>query len=377
MSRPPLSRDRVVDAASRVADASGLAGVSMRSVGRELGVEAMSLYHHVAGKEALLDGLADWVFARIDAAAVGHGLARGDGGAGALSTGRARRPPVGARAPRVAALPRSGHPRPPRRGARLPALGGLLRRARRARLLGARRLHLRVRPHRGEPALRARRVGRGLRRGPRRGRSPTTRTSRRWSPSRSWAATTPTATSSTSASRWSSTASSSACRRPSEEEADHQQHGGRPRSAPGAPRGLTAYGVGQRTLLLRAGGDPGAVAGGVDELAEPVLDPVDVAHPLVRAVPGRRGAAGRHRLAPRAAQHRADAAAGRRRGPRAPGARPAPRPRPAGCGPSRRGCASPGAPRWPTAPGAASRPTTGRRPAGRRRPPTRGSRRRR
>ena len=65
MSRPPLSRDRVVDAASRVADASGLAGVSMRSVGRELGVEAMSLYHHVAGKEALLDGLADWVFARI------------------------------------------------------------------------------------------------------------------------------------------------------------------------------------------------------------------------------------------------------------------------------------------------------------------------
>ena len=38
MSRPPLSRDRVVDAASRVADASGLAGVSMRSVGRELDV---------------------------------------------------------------------------------------------------------------------------------------------------------------------------------------------------------------------------------------------------------------------------------------------------------------------------------------------------
>ena len=65
MSRPPLSRDRVVDAASRVADASGRAGVSMRSDDRALGVEAMSLYHHVAGKEALLDGLADWVFARI------------------------------------------------------------------------------------------------------------------------------------------------------------------------------------------------------------------------------------------------------------------------------------------------------------------------
>ena len=65
MSRPPLSRERVIDAASRVADASGLAGVSMRSVGRELGVEAMSLYHHVAHKEALLDGLADWVFEQI------------------------------------------------------------------------------------------------------------------------------------------------------------------------------------------------------------------------------------------------------------------------------------------------------------------------
>ena len=71
MSRPPpprpaLSTQRVIDAASRVADASGLAGVSMRSVGRELEVEAMSLYHHVASKDALLDGLADWVFERID-----------------------------------------------------------------------------------------------------------------------------------------------------------------------------------------------------------------------------------------------------------------------------------------------------------------------
>ena len=66
MSRPPLSRQRVIDGASRVADTSGLAGVSMRSVGRELEVEAMSLYHHVANKEALLDGLADWVFDRID-----------------------------------------------------------------------------------------------------------------------------------------------------------------------------------------------------------------------------------------------------------------------------------------------------------------------
>ena len=64
--RPALSHDRVVAAAVRVADRGGVAGVSMRNVGKELGVEAMSLYHHVAGKEALLDALADWVFSRIE-----------------------------------------------------------------------------------------------------------------------------------------------------------------------------------------------------------------------------------------------------------------------------------------------------------------------
>lgn len=64
--RAPLSSERVIDAAARVADASSLTGVSMRSVGRELGVEAMSLYHHVRGKGALLDGLADWIFAQVE-----------------------------------------------------------------------------------------------------------------------------------------------------------------------------------------------------------------------------------------------------------------------------------------------------------------------
>jgi AcrR family transcriptional regulator len=60
-----LTRDRIVLAAVRVADRRGLSGVSMRTVGRELGVEAMSLYHHVAGKDDLLDELADWVFTCI------------------------------------------------------------------------------------------------------------------------------------------------------------------------------------------------------------------------------------------------------------------------------------------------------------------------
>lgn len=63
--REPLSRQRIVAAAARVADRGGLGAVSMRGVGKELSVEAMSLYHHVAGKEELLDGLADWIFAQV------------------------------------------------------------------------------------------------------------------------------------------------------------------------------------------------------------------------------------------------------------------------------------------------------------------------
>lgn len=69
--RPALDQDRIVAAAVAVADAGGLAKVSMRNVGAELGVEAMSLYHHLAGKDALLDALADWVFTRIELPAPG------------------------------------------------------------------------------------------------------------------------------------------------------------------------------------------------------------------------------------------------------------------------------------------------------------------
>lgn len=39
--------------------------MSMRSVGRELGVEAMSLYYHIPNKDALLDALSEWVFSQI------------------------------------------------------------------------------------------------------------------------------------------------------------------------------------------------------------------------------------------------------------------------------------------------------------------------
>lgn len=64
-ARTGLTRERVLAAATVVADRGGLAAVSMRSVGKELGVEAMSLYHHVNGKEALLDALADDVLGQV------------------------------------------------------------------------------------------------------------------------------------------------------------------------------------------------------------------------------------------------------------------------------------------------------------------------
>jgi AcrR family transcriptional regulator len=63
----PLSRDRVLAAATAVADTAGLGEVTMRRVAAELGVEAMSLYHHVSGKEDLLDGLIERLLSEIGA----------------------------------------------------------------------------------------------------------------------------------------------------------------------------------------------------------------------------------------------------------------------------------------------------------------------
>ncbi|TLF81132.1 TetR/AcrR family transcriptional regulator [Nocardia cyriacigeorgica] len=64
--RAPLSRERVIAVAVRLADEKGEAGVTMRAVAAGLGVEAMSLYNHVAGREDILDGMVDAVFAEID-----------------------------------------------------------------------------------------------------------------------------------------------------------------------------------------------------------------------------------------------------------------------------------------------------------------------
>ena len=65
-TREPLTRERVIDAALRVMDAEGLEAVTMRRIAREVGVEAMSLYHHVEDKEDLLDGICERVMADFE-----------------------------------------------------------------------------------------------------------------------------------------------------------------------------------------------------------------------------------------------------------------------------------------------------------------------
>ncbi len=66
-TRLPLTRDRVLRAGVQLADGSGIEAVSMRRLGLELGVEAMSLYNHVANKGDLLDGMVEFVVGEIAA----------------------------------------------------------------------------------------------------------------------------------------------------------------------------------------------------------------------------------------------------------------------------------------------------------------------
>ncbi|MCA8915517.1 MAG: TetR/AcrR family transcriptional regulator C-terminal domain-containing protein [Planctomycetes bacterium] len=62
----PLTRERVLREATTIADKHGIESLSMRKLGQKLGVEAMSLYNHVANKDDLLDGLVDLVVAEIE-----------------------------------------------------------------------------------------------------------------------------------------------------------------------------------------------------------------------------------------------------------------------------------------------------------------------
>ena len=64
-NRPPeraqLSRERVLRGAIAVADAGGIAGLTIRSLAQELGVKPMSVYHYVANKDEIIDGVVDIV----------------------------------------------------------------------------------------------------------------------------------------------------------------------------------------------------------------------------------------------------------------------------------------------------------------------------
>jgi AcrR family transcriptional regulator len=70
--RTPLSRERVLAAAIRLADEGGIESLSMRKLARALGVEAMSLYNHVANKGDLVDAITDLVVSEIELPAAGE-----------------------------------------------------------------------------------------------------------------------------------------------------------------------------------------------------------------------------------------------------------------------------------------------------------------
>ena len=64
--RGRLNRERVLRGAVRVADAGGIGALTIQALADELGVKPMSVYHHVANKDEILDGIVDIVFDEID-----------------------------------------------------------------------------------------------------------------------------------------------------------------------------------------------------------------------------------------------------------------------------------------------------------------------
>lgn len=69
--RAPLNRDRVLRGAMAVADAGGIAALTIRSLAQELGVKPMTVYYHVANKDQILDGIIDIVFSEMYLPVVG------------------------------------------------------------------------------------------------------------------------------------------------------------------------------------------------------------------------------------------------------------------------------------------------------------------
>lgn len=65
-ARAPLTRESVLATAVSLADGEGVAALTMRKLAERLGVEAMSLYHHVSNKDDILDGMVDAVFGEFE-----------------------------------------------------------------------------------------------------------------------------------------------------------------------------------------------------------------------------------------------------------------------------------------------------------------------
>jgi TetR/AcrR family tetracycline transcriptional repressor len=76
VKRRPLSRRRILEAAVRFVDREGLEALSMRKLGSELGVEAMSLYNHVPNKGALLDGMVEVLLGELEVPSEDEGWER-------------------------------------------------------------------------------------------------------------------------------------------------------------------------------------------------------------------------------------------------------------------------------------------------------------
>jgi AcrR family transcriptional regulator len=73
VARAPLTRERVLLAAQTIADQDGLDALTMRRLADHLGVEAMSIYHHLPNKDAILDGLVELAFSEIEEEVGGFG----------------------------------------------------------------------------------------------------------------------------------------------------------------------------------------------------------------------------------------------------------------------------------------------------------------
>ena len=65
-SRPALTRERILRAALKLIDRDGIDALSMRKLGRALGVEAMSLYRYVANKDAVLAGVVELLLDELE-----------------------------------------------------------------------------------------------------------------------------------------------------------------------------------------------------------------------------------------------------------------------------------------------------------------------